>query len=367
MRYEDIIIKDRYRKDMGDLEKLAESIAENGLLYPPIVDAGAVLIDGERRIRAMLLLGWDDIPVREISVPSLLVAENDANEMAKQWTVSERVAIARAIEEELAGRVGNPNFNCGNISLIAEGRSRDIAADKSGIGSGKTYEAAKRVVDTGAPEIVEAMDSGEVSINLASQFVALPEEEQQAALAEITENNEPAKEAIKDAVHNHRAQGTGENEWYTPQKYIDAAAKVMGGIDLDPASSEAANETVGAKKIFTIDDDGLTKEWAGSVWMNPPYSQPAIKHFMAKIVDEFQSGRVTEAITLTHNYTDTSWFHLAAKFASAICFTRGRIGFLSPSGEKAAPTQGQAFMYFGDDPSVFVEVFEEFGLVMVKP
>ena len=54
------------------------------------------------------------------------------------------------------GRVGNPAFraNSGNISLIVEeGQSRDIVAMKVGLGSGKTYEAAKMVVMEGAPEL----------------------------------------------------------------------------------------------------------------------------------------------------------------------------------------------------------------------
>ena len=44
------------------------------------------------------------------------------------------------------------------------------------------------------------------------------------------------KAELKSAA-NHRAEGTGENEWYTPAKYIDAAREVMGGIDLDPATN----------------------------------------------------------------------------------------------------------------------------------
>jgi phage N-6-adenine-methyltransferase len=164
--------------------------------------------------------------------------------------------------------------------------------------------------------------------------------------------------------HNHLAQGTGDNEWYTPEQYIDAARSVMGAIDLDPASSEHAQATVKAGKHYTINDSGLSKEWAGRVWLNPPYAQPHIHDFVAKLAEEYSSGRVTEAILLTHNYTDTRWFHLAAKHATAILFTRGRIGFEDPAGNKAAPTQGQSFFYYGDNLAEFKNIFGEFGLVV---
>jgi DNA N-6-adenine-methyltransferase Dam len=122
--------------------------------------------------------------------------------------------------------------------------------------------------------------------------------------------------------HVHRALGTGENEWYTPKEYIDAACDVLGSIDLDPASSALAQRTVRATAYFTIDDDGLTKEWRGRVWLNPPYTQPEIAGFIAKLIAEHYAGRVIEAIVLTHNYSDTEWFHQALQAARAFCLTR---------------------------------------------
>jgi len=56
-------------------------------------------------------------------------------------------------------------------------------------------------------------------------------------------------------------QGTGENEWYTPTEYLEAAREVLGGFDLDPASSDAAQKIVKAQNYFTKSDDGLQKEW----------------------------------------------------------------------------------------------------------
>ena len=114
----------------------------------------------------------------------------------------------------------------------------------------------------------------------------------------------------------------------------------MGGIDLDPASSIMAQETVKAERFFTYDDDGLAHDWHGRVWLNPPYAQPAIAHFIGKLIGELDAGRATEAILLTHNSTDTAWWHAAASACKAICFTRGRINFIHTTGDPAAPVRG---------------------------
>jgi phage N-6-adenine-methyltransferase len=171
------------------------------------------------------------------------------------------------------------------------------------------------------------------------------------------------KAAGLEESDNHRAEGTGENEWYTPVKYIEAARKVLGVIELDPASSSVAQATVKAERFFTRKDNGLKQEWFGRVWLNPPYTQPEIWEFCKKLTDEVTAGNVTEAILLTHNYTDTAWFHYAEEVAAALCFTRGRIAFEDQNGDTCAPTQGQAFFYFGDNGDRFSEVFMEFGFV----
>lgn len=168
--------------------------------------------------------------------------------------------------------------------------------------------------------------------------------------------------AFPDALRG--VEGTGDNEWYTPDVYVVAAREVLGTIDLDPASSVVANEVVGAAKYYTETDNGLIHPWNGKVWMNPPYAQPLIQEFTQKLVDEVVAGNVTEAISLTHNYTDTAWFHAALPKASAICFTRGRVKFEKPCGEKASATQGQVFFYYGDNPKKFEEIFNEFGAVL---
>ena len=166
----------------------------------------------------------------------------------------------------------------------------------------------------------------------------------------------------------HRTFFTGENEWYTPLKYIDAAREVMGEIDIDPATSEFGQSRIKAKKYFTIKLDGLTQEWHGRVWLNPPYSQPLMAKFIGKTLYEYECLRLKEAIILTHNYTDTKWFHSLEAIAELICFTLGRIPYEKSNGgmrtyKVASPTQGAAFFYLGGNPEKFREVFGRFGFV----
>jgi ParB family chromosome partitioning protein len=161
------------------------------------------------------------------------------------------------------------------------------------------------------------------------------------------------------------AQGTGEEEWYTPKPILNLARELFGGqIDLDPASSDLAQETVQAVAFFDRDDDGLSKEWWGQVFANPPYTLGIIDKFMDKAAEEYTSGRVTELIMLVNNCTDTKWFHKGVKHCSAICFTLGRTKFISPVGKDDNRAQGQALLYFGNRPLQFKAIFETIGFMV---
>lgn len=178
-----IKIGERYRKDFGDIDSLAKSIDELGLLQPIGIDSNYRLVFGERRLRAYQLLGRETIPARTVHISSLLKGELTENEFRKDFTPSERVAIGEAIEAELGNRVGNPNFRditiVENFPQLDKGeKTRDIAAKASGFGNGKTYEQAKQVVNEAAPELVRAMDEGKASISAANTLLKLPKEEQ---------------------------------------------------------------------------------------------------------------------------------------------------------------------------------------------
>ncbi len=168
------------------------------------------------------------------------------------------------------------------------------------------------------------------------------------------------QEVVRKNVHI--ANNSGENEWYTPPEYIESARKVMGRIDLDPASSEMANKIIKASKFYTRQDDGLSKFWAGKVWMNPPYAADLIGKFIAKYAEHARNGDIKEGIVLVNNATETGWFSVLVNVSSAITFPTGRIRFINKNGKpENTPLQGQAFLYVGKSPDKFIKQFSVFG------
>jgi ParB family chromosome partitioning protein len=85
---------------MGDIDGLAASIAKNGLLQPIAVTFDGHLIAGERRLRAVQLLGWKTIPstLIPLNLDQIVRGEFAENTCRKDFTLSEAVAIKRALE-----------------------------------------------------------------------------------------------------------------------------------------------------------------------------------------------------------------------------------------------------------------------------
>lgn len=231
--------------------------------------------------------------------------------------------------------------------------------------SERSIKRARTVQEKGVPELAQAVDDGKVSLNAASAVSELPREEQVEVVARGEEEILRKAKEIREVKKPHVANNSGENEWYTPPKYTEAAKRVMGGIDLDPASNSVANGFVKADSFYTKEDDGLTKPWYGRVWLNPPYAQPLIAQFAEAVVSKFSSGEFEQAVVLVNNATDTKWLQSMMRVCSALCFPEGRIRFMNPKGDPVgAPLQGQVFLYFGGNVESFLDEFASFGVVM---
>lgn len=152
------------------------------------------------------------------------------------------------------------------------------------------------------------------------------------------------------------------DECYTPAQYIALARDVLGAIDLDPASNDAAQAIVRAARYFTIVDDGLAQEWRGRVWLNCPYSAPA--PWVSKLLEAYNARAVRAAVALFNANSASRWFHKLARVAWR-CEPFKRISFWGPAvvvgGNGRAP---QVFFYLGDDPARFAAVFSKIGHVL---
>lgn len=202
------------------------------------------------------------------------------------------------------------------------------------------------------------------------QIAAIPEKDRASAIKRAETERWTVREVrdyvreLKASGQPHVAHNSGNDEWYTPPEFIDSAREVMGSIDIDPATCEKAQAWIKAEVYYTKKNSGLDQQWTGNVWMNPPYSQPLIQRFCDAVCLKWDCREFSQAIVLVNNATETAWFQPPLNRCAAICFPAGRVRFIGADGDfSGAPLQGQAFLYFGDNPDLFCATFGEYGAV----
>jgi hypothetical protein len=343
-------------------QNLEELIVEHGGARDPLVvwaKAGTLtLIDGHNRYEICTRLGLP-FDVHEVRFKSRTEAEDwiDKNQLGRRNLNDLHKSLCRGRRYNRTkkghGERG-PEKSGQNVQSFSTAES--LAAEH-----GVNEKTIRR--DGEFAEAVEALGiereivAGEIDVpkhEIVAAAKALPEQPTQEQVAE-------AVEAVK--TRPHVANNSGDNEWYTPKEYIEAARRVLGQIDLDPASNPLANDIVQAATFYTSEDTGLDKDWCGTVWMNPPYESGLIGQFAEKLCDSYASGNVTSALVLVNNATETRWFQSIAEQASAACFPKGRVKFWHPR-KVAVPLQGQAILYLGPNPDEFARAFSQFGFCM---
>ena len=138
----------------------------------------------------------------------------------------------------------------------------------------------------------------------------------------------------------------------------------MGWIDLDPASSEAANAFVKARKIYTIQDNGLVQPWHGRVFMNHPFSREFNRAWIQKLVAEYENDEVEQACCITFAATSEAWFRPLLRQPN--CFLVPRTNYYLPDGtKKRGVTKGSVVTYFGEHADAFARCFAHLGEVKI--
>jgi len=149
---QDVCIKNRIRKNLGDIKSLAENIKILGLLSPIIINENNELLAGERRLEACKLLGWSDVDAIIINTLdkehniSVEICENvnrqdfSMEELVNAGIELERIESIKADERMKSGKA-DPTKNSSE-----GGETRQIVAKKIGI-SFDTYRKNKYIVE----------------------------------------------------------------------------------------------------------------------------------------------------------------------------------------------------------------------------
>ena len=340
-------------QERADLE---EQLLQDGCLDPLIVWAEqGILLDGHNRKEICDRYGID-YQTRKLSMSD----RDDAklwiikHQLGRRNLTPDQASYLRGLEYQHSKKPHGGQIP-GSSAQTAHSKTSDALAKRHGV------DAATIRRDAAFAQAVEALDAGPAP-GIKARVLAGdgPPKAVVVEAAKIAEAEPDRAMAMLSAPKPHVAHNSGDNEWYTPADYADAARQVMCGIDLDPASSDVANEVVKAARFYSAEDDGLAHPWAGRVFMNPPYVQPLVGKFCEKLVAHVQAGDVAQAVVLVNNATETRWFQELLSAASAICFPAGRVRFWHPD-KKSAPLQGQAVLYLGDRTEAFVTNFRQFG------
>jgi len=136
-------------------------------------------------------------------------------------------------------------------------------------------------------------------------------------------------------------------------------SNAVGGFDLDPAAG--AEETPIADTCYTVADDGLTRSWTGTVFLNPPFSEK--QQWYRKAINERNCGNADLVIALAPVDTSTEWFHSWFVKADALCFLQGRDWYIQKS-QGSQPSFNTAVGVFGEYPDELLSVLDSLGTVM---
>jgi len=163
----------------------------------------------------------------------------------------------------------------------------------------------------------------------------------------------------KKAGFTHDSVDNKTVDWYTPKWIFDALGLEF---DLDPCAPIGGVEWIPAKKVYSIEDDGLSQTWWAdeSVWLNPPYG----KHTSAWL-EKMHDHR--NGIALVFARTDCKWFHDYCAKADAILFLKGRVKFVDGHGKTGGSGAGSGSMLiaWGDESVKALKGMSSNGFIVI--
>ncbi len=226
--------------------------------------------------------------------------------------------------------------------------------------------------NTVLPPIIEAPtleDLGftKMQSSRLQKLAAMPDEKFEARIAAKKEADERITKAdILDRKAMSQAMQTLTSEetvdWYTPPDIIERARAVLGAIDLDPASSDVAQQWIKATVYYTAETP-IQQPWSGRVWLNPPFDDtPA---WVDRLDGEYMQGDVTTAVLLVNSAPGYVWWEdLWRRWP--VCMLRERLCFCRADGTPGGQAKkGTTIAYYGEDVQRFITGFRDLGRILL--
>lgn len=197
-----------------EYEGLRDDIAANGCEERLVVWRG-YLIDGRNRLRACNEVGIE---------PDILVLPDNAdpwdyvishNLHRRHLTTSQRAVVAAKIAELQIGENQHSNEGVGKTTPSAKNAAESLNVDRS------TVFKAKTVLKEGSPELVEAVERGEVSVNRAAEIAKTTPKEKQA------EEAKKPKKKRKSALGNEYKPTKQETEKKEYEPWIEQEFSIL--------------------------------------------------------------------------------------------------------------------------------------------
>lgn len=189
-----------------DLDSLKDSIKQDGLLQPIIINQDNKLIAGHRRYLCCKALGHSTIQARKITTKGELheaILEIRENMERQEFTFSEKMKAAEVIEpiikeksEERLRYKTDSDLTEYGID-ITKGKSRDIMAQILKMGSGSTYERSKKVWETKDEKLIKDLDTKKIKIGTA-YLKATKKQKEKPDINEHTGNIPRTKETVPE-------------------------------------------------------------------------------------------------------------------------------------------------------------------------
>ena len=197
-------------KDDEDMNKLVESIKEQGVLDPAIVrhrkEGGFEIISGHRRHHAAMLAGLKDMPViiRDISDDEATLAMVDANLHREKLLPSEK---AKAYKMKMAALSSQGKRNDLTLCQVGTRSRSDEKIAEGSDDSARTVQRYIRLTEL-VPELMSMVDNKDIKFNAGVEISYLSEEEQRSLLSVMEQ--EGIRPSLTQAKDLHRMSKDGE-------------------------------------------------------------------------------------------------------------------------------------------------------------